>query len=145
MKEVKLQLTKGPKKREFKLFIDIAIPYASEMKLLKPTLTKEFNQYVPLRISFMRTTTLFIVSTALHLLFMYIYHRYNLPSAKLFPSKMFPSLLHENKKRVRAKPMMKLETTASLAEDQISQKIWTNISSFTFTIERKSKRTIYIC
>ena len=90
-KEVKLQLTKGPKNREVKHMIDIARPYASEMKLLKPALTKEFNQYVPFRVSFMLTITVFIVSTALHLLFMYIYHRYNLAS------KLFPSLLEKNK------------------------------------------------
>ena len=96
--------------------IDIARPYASEMKLLKPALTKEFNHYVPFRISFMLTLTVFIVSTALHLIFMYIYHRYNLAS------KLFPSLLDKNKKRVRAKPMMKLETTDSHAEDKFHKK-----------------------
>ena len=60
----------------------------------------------------MLTLTVFIVSTALHLIFMYIYHRYNLAS------KLLPSLLDKNKKRVRAKPMMKLETTDSHAEDK---------------------------
>ena len=44
LKEVKLQLAKGPKNREVK-HIDIARPYASEMKLLKPDLTKEFNKF----------------------------------------------------------------------------------------------------
>ena len=119
LKEVKLQLAKGPKNREVKHMIDIARPYASEMKLLKPALTKEFNQYVPFRISFMLTLTVFIVSTALHLLFMYIYHRYNLAS------KLFPSLLDKNKKRVRAKPVMKLETTDSHAEDKFQKKFGT--------------------
>ena len=52
LREVKLQLAKGPKNREVKHMIDIARPYASEMKLLKPALTKEFIQYVPFRISF---------------------------------------------------------------------------------------------
>ena len=92
MKEVNLQLAKGPKNREGKHLIDIARPYASEIKLLKPALTKEFNQYVSFRVSFMLTITVFIESTALHLLFMYIHHRYNLAS------KLFPSLLDKNKK-----------------------------------------------
>ena len=117
LKEVKLQLAKGPKNREVKHMIDIARPYASGMKFLKPALTKEFKQYVPFRVSFMLTITVFLVSTALHLLFMYIYHRYNLAS------KLFPSLLDENKKRVRAKPMMKLETTDSHAEDKFQKKL----------------------
>ena len=68
--EVKLQLAKGPKNREVKHMIDSARPYATEMKLLKPALAKKFNQYVPFRVSFMLTTTVFLVSTALHLLFM---------------------------------------------------------------------------
>ena len=87
------------------------------MKLLKPALTKKFNQYVPFRVSFILTLTVFFVSTSLHLLFMYIYHRYNLGT------KLFPSLLDKNKKRVRAKPMMKLETTDSHAWDKLQKKL----------------------
>ena len=131
MKEVKLQLAKGPKNREAKHLIDIARPYASVVKLLKPALTKQFNENVSFRISFMLTITVFIVSTALHLLFMYIYHRYNLAS------KLFPSQLDKNKE-VRAK-------LDSHAEDKFHKKVRTNISSFTITIKKESKRTIYIC
>ena len=96
-KEVKLQLAKGPKNREVRHLIDLARPYASGLKLLKAALTKQCN--VSFRISLMLTITVFIVSTALHLHFMYIYHRYNLAS------KLFPSLLDKTK-TVRAKSMM---------------------------------------
>ena len=48
------------------------------MRLLKPSLTREFNQYVPLEVSSTLTVIVFIVSTVLHLVFMYVYHRYNL-------------------------------------------------------------------
>ena len=92
MKEVKLQLAEGPTIREVKRLIDIERPYAYEMKLLRPAHTKEYNQYVPFRISFMLTITVFIVSTALLLLFMYICHQ-NLAS------KLFPSLLDKNRKK----------------------------------------------
>ena len=44
LKEIELQLAKGPKNRGFKLLIDIERPYASEMKLLNPALTKKFHQ-----------------------------------------------------------------------------------------------------
>ena len=42
---------------------------------------------------------------------MYVYHRYNLAS------ELFPSLLDKNRKNVRAKPIMKLETTDAHDED----------------------------
>ena len=53
------------------------------MKLLEPSLVKESNQYVPFKVAFMLTLTVFVFSTALHLLFMYIYHRYNLATRVL--------------------------------------------------------------
>ena len=52
--------------------------------------------------------TVFIVSTALHLIFVYIHHRYNLAS------ELFPSLLDKNKS---AKPMMGLGTSDCHAAD----------------------------
>ena len=56
------------------------------MKLLKPSLTRQFNQYVPFKVSFTLTVTVFIVSTVLHLVFMYVYHRFNLKDC-IFPKK----------------------------------------------------------
>ena len=56
------------------------------MKLLKPSLTRKFNQYVPFKVSFTLTVTVFIISTVLHLVFIYVYHRFNL-KGRIFPQK----------------------------------------------------------
>ena len=56
--------------------MEIARPFAHDMKLLKPSLTREFIQYVPFKVSFTLTVIVFIVSTVLHLVFMYVYHRF---------------------------------------------------------------------
>ena len=70
LKEVKQQLANRPKKHKDKHIIDIARPYASEMKLLKPALTKEIIQFVLFRISVMLTNNCVHCFTALHLFFM---------------------------------------------------------------------------
>ena len=64
--------------------MEIARPFAQDMKLLKPSLTREFNQYVPFKVSFTLTVTVFIISTVLHLVFLYVYHRFNLKD-RIFP------------------------------------------------------------
>ena len=56
------------------------------MKLLKPSLTLEFNQYVFFKLFFTLTVIVFIFSTVLHLVFMYVYHRFNLKD-RIFPKK----------------------------------------------------------
>ena len=66
--------------------MEIARPFAQDMKLLKRSLTREFNQYVPFKVSFTLTVTVFIVFTVLHLVFMYVYHRFNLKD-RIFPKK----------------------------------------------------------
>ena len=48
------------------------------MKLLNLSLTHEFNQYVPFKVSFTMRVIVFFVSTRLQLVFMYVCHRYNL-------------------------------------------------------------------
>ena len=87
LKQVRKELVHSPRVREVNRLVDIARPLASDMKLLKPSLTREFNQYVPFKVSFTLTIVVFIVSTILHLLFMYIYHKYHLAD-RLFPKKL---------------------------------------------------------
>ena len=55
------------------------------MKLLKPSLTKEFSQYVPFKLSFTLTVIILVVSTVLLLLFMFVYHDFHL-SERLCPN-----------------------------------------------------------
>ena len=100
LREVRKELSKSPRVREVNQLIEIARPFASDMNLLKPALTREFNQYVPFGISFALTATVFIVSTVLHLLFMYVYHRFNLAA------KLFPSFQEHQKRKVPYKTMV---------------------------------------
>ena len=103
LKQVKTELARGPKPREVKHLVEIARPFASNMKLLKPSLVKEFNQYVPFKVSFMLTLTVFVFSTALHLLFMYIYHRYNLATR-------VPKIFDDLKRKLPLRQMVDVPT-----------------------------------
>ena len=51
LKQVRKELVHSPRIREVNQLVDIARPIASDMKLLKPSLTHEFNQYVPFKVS----------------------------------------------------------------------------------------------
>ena len=84
LKAVRKKLISSPRVRQVNQLVEIARPFAQDMKLLKPSLTREFNQYVPFKVSFTLTVVVFIVSTVLHLVFMYFYHRFNLKD-RIFP------------------------------------------------------------
>ena len=86
LKAVRKKLISSPRVRQVNQLVEIARPFAQDMKLLKPSLTREFNHYVPFEVSFTLTVTVFIVSTLLHLVFMYVYHRFNLKD-RIFPKK----------------------------------------------------------
>ena len=84
LKALRKQLINSPRVRQVNQLVEIARPFAQDMKLLKPSLTREFNQYVPFEVSFTLTVTVFIISTVLHLVFMYVYHRFNVKD-RIFP------------------------------------------------------------
>ena len=86
LKAVRKRLISSPRVRQVNQLVEIARPFAQDMKLLKSSLTREFNKYVPFNVSFTLTVIVFIVSTVLHLLFMYVYHRFNLKD-RIFPKK----------------------------------------------------------
>ena len=52
LKAVWKKLISSPKVRQVNQLVEIARPFAQDMKLLKPSLTREFNQYVPFKVSF---------------------------------------------------------------------------------------------
>ena len=82
--KVRKKLIGSPRVRQVNQLVELARPFAQDMKLLKPSLTREFNQYVPFKVSFTLTVIVFIVSTVLHLVFMLVFHRYN-PRGRIFP------------------------------------------------------------
>ena len=63
LKAVRKKLISSPRVRQVNQLVEIARPFAQDMKLLKPSLTREFNQYVPSKVSFTLTVTVFVVST----------------------------------------------------------------------------------
>ena len=71
-------LISSPRVLQVNQLVEIARPFAQDMKLLGPPLTSEFNQYVPFKVCFRLTGIVFIVSTTLHFLFVFVYHRCNL-------------------------------------------------------------------
>ena len=76
---VRIELFNSPLVRQVNQLVDIARPFAKKnMKLMKPSLTREFNQHVPFKVSLTLTIVDFIVSTALHFLFIYLYHRFHI-------------------------------------------------------------------
>ena len=86
LKAVRKKLISSARVRQVNQLVEIARPFAQDMNFLKPSLTREFNQYVPFNVSFTLTVTVFVASTALHLVFMYVYHRFNLKD-QIFPKK----------------------------------------------------------
>ena len=100
LKQVRKELVHSPRIREVNQLVAIAHPLASDMKLLKPSLTREFNQYVSFKVSFTLTCIVSVVSTVLHLLFMYIYHKYHLAD-RLFSKKLM-------NKKIKLKPCFEI-------------------------------------
>ena len=52
LKAVRKKLIGSPRVRQVNQLVEITRPFAQDMKLLKPSLTREFNQYVPFKVSF---------------------------------------------------------------------------------------------
>ena len=83
-KKVRKKLISSPRVCQVNQLVQIAHPFAQELKLLKPSLFPEFNQYDPFNVPFILTVIVFIVSTVLHLVFMYVFRRYNIRD-RIFP------------------------------------------------------------
>ena len=77
LEAVRKKLFSSPRICQVNQSVGIAPPFAQDINLLKPSLTREFNQYIAF-ISFPLTVAVLIVSTLIHLVIMCIYHRLNL-------------------------------------------------------------------
>ena len=84
LKAVRKKLKSRSRFRQVDQLVEIARTFAQDMKLLKPSLNRKFNHYISLKVSFTSTVIVFIVSTVLHLVFLYVYHRNN-PRDGIFP------------------------------------------------------------
>ena len=84
LKDVPNSRLSSPRVRQVNQLVKITRPFAQDMKLLKPSATHEFIQYVFFKVSFTLPVIVVIVPTVLQLVFMYAYHRYDLRN-RFFP------------------------------------------------------------
>ena len=98
LNEVRKKLFHNPRVREVNQLVDIAYAFASNMKLLKHSLTKKFKRYIPFRLLFTLTVIVFVVSTVLHLLFMFVYHRFRVSERR------FLNEVKEESRKIAPKP-----------------------------------------
>ena len=68
------------------------------MKLLKTSLQKEFNQYVPFKLLVTLTVLVFVVFTVLRLLFMFAFHKFQLSE------RPFPKAVKADNRKISVKP-----------------------------------------
>ena len=79
---------------------DIAKPITTEMKSFKPALINKLESYVPIKLSLSLSIIVFIGNLALHILFMYSYHKV------AFVRRMVPNFLKPNGTNVPLNPVV---------------------------------------
>ena len=87
LKAIRKKLLSSPRALQVNQSVEIARPFARDMKLLTPSLNRKFNQYVPFKVSFTLKVFVVTVSTVLQLVFMYIYDRVN-QRDRIFPKSL---------------------------------------------------------
>ena len=71
LEAVRKKLISSPRVRQVSRLVEIACPFAKDLEILKPSPTREFNQYVLFKVSLAMTVNDFIVATMLHPFFMF--------------------------------------------------------------------------
>ena len=93
---------------------EIAKPIATQMQMLKPTLVNKLDSYVPLKLSFMLTVIVFIGNLALHILALYLYHRFAI-IRKYVPHFVKKYLPYESSNEPCAPPLETSTTVTNIA------------------------------
>ena len=75
LKKFKTEFIYSNQKLSTESLEDIAKPITIEMKSFKPALLDKLESYVPIKLSLSLTIIVFIGNLALHILFMYLYHK----------------------------------------------------------------------
>ena len=96
---MKAEMVKNSISYDSKQIERIAAPIVLDMQMIKPTLVK-LHEYVPLKVSIILTIVVFIGNLCLHLLAMYLYHRF------VIFKKLTPSLLKDGKQKFSLKPII---------------------------------------
>ena len=76
LKEVRETLLDSPKMRDPKKLLEIARPITTKMTQLRPSLSREFDSHLSFRHSLVMSLVSFAGSLLLHVIVVWIYHRY---------------------------------------------------------------------
>ena len=76
LKEVRETLLDSPKMRDPKKLLEIARPITTKMTQLRPSLSREFDSHLSIRHSLVMSLISFAGSMLLHVIVVWIYHRY---------------------------------------------------------------------
>ena len=107
IRQVQEKLIKMPSMRKTENLAEIAKPIAIQMTQLKPVLSNTFESYMPFKFALLMGVVSFLVSLALHLLCMYLYHRFS--SVR----RLVPNFIKVGKQKVPVKPMVVVDRTHS--------------------------------
>ena len=105
--EVRAELVKAQHVVDVTHLDKIATPIAARMTKLKPTLVNKFNTYVPIRTSLTLTAVVFVASTLLHLLVMYLYYHFRCIRD------LVPNFIRTPNGNVPLKPLVTLDSSHS--------------------------------
>ena len=100
LKKVKTEIIYSNRKLSTESLDDIAKPITTEMKSFKPALNDKLESYVPIKLSLSLTIIVFIGNLALHILFMYLYHKV------AFVRRMVPNFMKLNGTNVPLNPVV---------------------------------------
>ena len=100
LKKVKTEFIYSNRKLSTESLDAIAKPITTEMKTFKPALIDELESYVPIKLSFSLTIIVFIGNLALHIFFMFLYHKV------AFVRRMVPNFMKLNGTNVPLNPVV---------------------------------------
>ena len=116
LKEVTKKLLHSSRIRKVNQLVELARLFASDMQLLKP-LTKGFSQCVPFKLSFTLTVIVFVVSTVLHMLFMFAYHKFHLSE------RLFSIVVKADNRKIAVKPHVHVPEEQLIALPALEQNV----------------------
>ena len=100
LKKVKKEFIYSNRKLSTESLDAIAKPITTEMKTFKPALIDKLESYVPIKLSLSLTIIVFIGNLALHILFMFLYHKVS------FVRRMVPNFMKLNGTNVPLNPIV---------------------------------------
>ena len=105
LKKVNTEFIYSNRKLSTESLDEIAKPITTEMKSFKPALIDKLESYVPIKLSLSLSIIVFIGNLALHILFMYLYHKV------AFVRRMVPNFLKLSGTNVPLNPVVSVAKT----------------------------------